>query len=235
MLRNHLFKSPSPYINHFISADTIVPEPYNPQNLNRYSYVMNNPLRYTDPTGHMQCEEYQGSCISEKQITKINKNKIQKQKEKSEEKKKVKSKASPDYYVGSLLIPFIPEFPIIGIDLAIVRDAYGNWYGNVGIGISLGPSASIGGGWMLGPDNEHEYAAEDFLQGHSFNASGGFVLGGGVNNVNPYYIQSGNEGAGIENIALEGLVTSPGVTSVFSFGWLIYDNGDDTPWIWQGD
>ena len=25
----------------------------NPQNLNRYSYVNNNPLRYTDPTGHM--------------------------------------------------------------------------------------------------------------------------------------------------------------------------------------
>ena len=28
----------------------------NPQNLNRYSYVTNNPLRYTDPTGHKPCE-----------------------------------------------------------------------------------------------------------------------------------------------------------------------------------
>jgi len=26
--------------------------PANPQALNRYSYVQNNPLRYTDPTGH---------------------------------------------------------------------------------------------------------------------------------------------------------------------------------------
>jgi hypothetical protein len=26
--------------------------PANPQNLNRYSYVTNNPLRYVDPTGH---------------------------------------------------------------------------------------------------------------------------------------------------------------------------------------
>jgi RHS repeat-associated protein len=26
--------------------------PVNPQALNRYSYVLNNPLRYTDPTGH---------------------------------------------------------------------------------------------------------------------------------------------------------------------------------------
>ncbi len=29
----------------------------NPQNLNRYSYVNNNPLRYTDPTGHMRVED----------------------------------------------------------------------------------------------------------------------------------------------------------------------------------
>ncbi len=29
----------------------------NPQNLNRYSYVTNNPLRYTDPSGHMQVED----------------------------------------------------------------------------------------------------------------------------------------------------------------------------------
>src|SRR5688572_4912224 len=27
--------------------------PANPQALNRYSYVLNNPLRYVDPTGHM--------------------------------------------------------------------------------------------------------------------------------------------------------------------------------------
>jgi hypothetical protein len=47
------FWSNSPYINRFVSADTIVPGYANPQNLNRYSYVTNNPLRYTDPTGHM--------------------------------------------------------------------------------------------------------------------------------------------------------------------------------------
>ena len=30
----------------------MVPEPGNPQALNRFSYVLNNPLKYTDPTGH---------------------------------------------------------------------------------------------------------------------------------------------------------------------------------------
>jgi RHS repeat-associated protein len=40
------------YLNRFISADTIVAEPGNPQSLNRYSYVNNSPLRFNDPTGH---------------------------------------------------------------------------------------------------------------------------------------------------------------------------------------
>jgi RHS repeat-associated protein len=39
-------------LGRFISADTIVPQIYDPQTLNRYSYVRNNPLSYTDPTGH---------------------------------------------------------------------------------------------------------------------------------------------------------------------------------------
>ncbi len=41
-----------PGLGRFISADTIVPDPASPQLLNRYAYVTNNPLRYTDPSGH---------------------------------------------------------------------------------------------------------------------------------------------------------------------------------------
>ena len=41
-----------PDIGQFIMADTIVPDPYNPQSLNRYSYCLNNPLGYIDPSGH---------------------------------------------------------------------------------------------------------------------------------------------------------------------------------------
>jgi RHS repeat-associated protein len=39
-------------IGRFISPDTIVPNPGNLQALNRYSYALNNPLKYTDPSGH---------------------------------------------------------------------------------------------------------------------------------------------------------------------------------------
>jgi RHS repeat-associated protein len=42
----------SPVLGRFLSADTIVPSPGNPQALNRYSYVLNNPLAYKDPNGH---------------------------------------------------------------------------------------------------------------------------------------------------------------------------------------
>ena len=41
-----------PTLARFIQPDTIVPDPGDPQSLNRYSYVNNNPVRYTDPSGH---------------------------------------------------------------------------------------------------------------------------------------------------------------------------------------
>jgi RHS repeat-associated protein len=40
-------------LGRWLSADTIVPDPGNPQSLNRYSYVYNNPVSYVDPSGHM--------------------------------------------------------------------------------------------------------------------------------------------------------------------------------------
>ncbi|MEW6033336.1 MAG: RHS repeat-associated core domain-containing protein [Chloroflexota bacterium] len=39
-------------LGRFISADTVIPDFRNPQALNRYTYVLNNPLKYIDPTGH---------------------------------------------------------------------------------------------------------------------------------------------------------------------------------------
>jgi len=80
----------SPYINHFISADTVIPSYTNPQDLNRYSYVNNNPLRYADPSGHMQvdnqdmqknhasmnCSKYPQYCSNGKKKSKQELNKM---------------------------------------------------------------------------------------------------------------------------------------------------------------
>jgi RHS repeat-associated protein len=40
-----------PVLGRFLSPDPLIPDISNPQALNRYSYVYNNPLKYTDPTG----------------------------------------------------------------------------------------------------------------------------------------------------------------------------------------
>lgn len=52
-----------PTLERFISADTIVPHPGDPQSLNRYSYVMNNPVNFTDPTGHCMVSALKRSLI----------------------------------------------------------------------------------------------------------------------------------------------------------------------------
>ena len=41
-----------PNLGRFLSSDPIIQDKSNSQNLNRYSYVMNNPMGYTDPSGY---------------------------------------------------------------------------------------------------------------------------------------------------------------------------------------
>ena len=43
----------NPKTGRFVQPDTILPNVYDPQSLNKYSYVLNNPMRYTDPSGHL--------------------------------------------------------------------------------------------------------------------------------------------------------------------------------------
>ncbi len=52
-------------LNRFLSADTIVPDPVNPQQFNRYTYSLNNPVNYLDPTGHATCHSLDGTCYAE--------------------------------------------------------------------------------------------------------------------------------------------------------------------------
>ncbi len=40
----------------------MIPDPSNPQSWNRYSYVINNPIRLADPTGHDYCDYNPSSC-----------------------------------------------------------------------------------------------------------------------------------------------------------------------------
>ena len=51
-----------PDIGRFMQADTIVPlQVQGTQAFDRYAYVNNNPLRYTDPSGNRACDDYYGN------------------------------------------------------------------------------------------------------------------------------------------------------------------------------
>jgi RHS repeat-associated protein len=53
-----------PSLGRFISPDTITPG--GPQGLNRYSYVMNSPIDFSDPSGHNTCAAFvNGTCVHE--------------------------------------------------------------------------------------------------------------------------------------------------------------------------
>jgi RHS repeat-associated protein len=48
----------SPILGRFISADTIVPQPGDPQSLNRFLYAGNSPLNRLDPSGHFDISAF---------------------------------------------------------------------------------------------------------------------------------------------------------------------------------
>lgn len=52
-----------PQMSSFLSPDNYVQCPDNPQNFNRYAYCLNNPLRYTDPSGEVFTELLIGAAI----------------------------------------------------------------------------------------------------------------------------------------------------------------------------
>jgi RHS repeat-associated protein len=43
------------YLNRWIQPDSIIPDPNDSQSYDRYAYVLNNPLRYIDPSGNRYC------------------------------------------------------------------------------------------------------------------------------------------------------------------------------------
>ena len=55
-----------PGLGRFTQPDTIVPNAMDPQSLNRYSYVSNNPVNFVDPTGHSaegsECQSWDTWC-----------------------------------------------------------------------------------------------------------------------------------------------------------------------------
>jgi hypothetical protein len=58
-----------PILARFIQPDTMIPDPSNPQAFNRYSYVMNRPTIYTDPSGYCPGLKPGKKCAANPKIT----------------------------------------------------------------------------------------------------------------------------------------------------------------------
>jgi RHS repeat-associated protein len=52
-------------LGRFLSADSIVPNAWNPVAFDRYAYVMNSPIMYIDPSGHCPAGEYDDQCAQQ--------------------------------------------------------------------------------------------------------------------------------------------------------------------------
>jgi RHS repeat-associated protein len=52
-----------PSLGRFIQPDSMIPDPGNPLDYDRYAYVRNAPTMYTDPSGHNICDE-DGNCYN---------------------------------------------------------------------------------------------------------------------------------------------------------------------------
>lgn len=51
-----------PALGFFLAADTVAPDPAKSQSRTRYSYVLNNPIKYTDSTGHCVDQDERENC-----------------------------------------------------------------------------------------------------------------------------------------------------------------------------
>jgi len=63
-----------PDLGRFMTPDTLVPDPLRSQSFNRYAFVSNNPMRFTDPSGHGENDALEGEVELVTEIPGVDRN-----------------------------------------------------------------------------------------------------------------------------------------------------------------
>ncbi|MBX3058575.1 MAG: hypothetical protein KF770_19090 [Anaerolineae bacterium] len=221
-----------PGLARFISADTIIPNPANPQSYNRYSYVLNRALNFTDPTGHRPsdgCDDYEGCSAPAENLWQDTDGQYYSY----DPKLARKFRDGADYTTAEISVG--SPLPPVGGNISVTKDRYDNWY--FGVGVNVGKSPLILGGrvvlgemdddgfWPLTNNVPDEDILEMHLTGLGENLGGGFIVGGGITAPLDYDER--------RDVLKEGGLYTPQIGLSVSYNLLIYDNNSDTPWIWQ--
>jgi len=238
-----------PEIGRFISADTIVLDPQNPQSYNKYSYVLNS-------TGHRESDgcEYEG-CLPTDDLDNSGQTSpsvIAASESNDPLTRTVEGTRWPDWTHSRL---FPDYFTIQGsgavFTISFTIDNYSNVYisGGLNLGVelaALGLSVRAAGGWLMAEqvvsqdalgvewafqsDSPTEAQLESHIQGPSVSAS----LGGGPP---PFLTGPGVDGVlaikPLPSVSAEGGLYTVQAGFGASYAGLLYDAGSATPWFWQ--
>jgi RHS repeat-associated protein len=141
----------NPALARFVQADTIVPSSSTGQALNRYAYVKNNPLRFTDPSGHGLFDFVKDIFNS------------------------IKKFAGIIFGTALLFTPLAPIAPFLGslVNYAVNGGNFGSFIVGVGISIAAGVIGSALGSAALSGLGIAAKGASDFI----FAAFRGAVIG----------------------------------------------------------
>jgi hypothetical protein len=149
---------------------------------------LNNPLRYTDPTGNRACGDGEEvDCNGHKQDPNQNPHQP-----KSPKPKKGNGRL-PDYWTGQIgfSLPWISTATLGLVSGAgTLTYSNGHWYTAVGLNggktfvdlllFTLPVSGNISGGWLFQPEKPSSNQMHNFLTGLAINVSAGVGIGGGV-------------------------------------------------------
>ena len=207
-----------PYLQRFLSPDPYVQSPGNAQSYNRYSYCMNNPLMYFDPSGY-----------NFKSWWKENWKPI------------VGTAATIGIFAGSIILTGGASAVMGGIMMSVISNmasgntdmSYTNAICTVGIGALTGAVGAGVGGWASSATKALG-AIPGAAVGAATGAGTGALTGGLSQGLNRWLLGDGNFGKGFGQGALGGAITG-GIMGAISGGYAGYErakaNGAN---LWTG-